>query len=105
MLLGSHVGAQYSCMCLPLDYKREGTQRYNDRLSSTQTYAHTHTHYSIHNGGKVLRSGGLNHSKPLCVHPSSNRQAKRLSPLLILGLGRVRSATRPEDFLSDRLVG
>jgi hypothetical protein len=30
------------------------------------------------------------------------QQAKRLSPLLILGLGRVHSATRPEIFLSDK---
>jgi hypothetical protein len=33
-----------------------------------------------------------------CVHPPSKRQANRLGPLLILGLGRVHSATRPVDF-------
>jgi hypothetical protein len=45
MLLGPHVGAQYSCMCLPLDYKREGTQRYKDKLSDSQ--AHTLKHILI----------------------------------------------------------
>jgi hypothetical protein len=40
-----------------------------------------------------------------CVFLSSSfiyQQAKRLSPLLILGLGRVHSATRPEISLSDK---
>jgi hypothetical protein len=31
----------------------------------------------------------------------TRQQAKRLSPFLILGLGRVHSATRPEDFHFD----
>jgi hypothetical protein len=52
MLLGPHVGAQYSCMRLPLDYKREDTQRYKDRftlrLSSSQAQALTHSQYNIH---------------------------------------------------------
>jgi hypothetical protein len=33
-----------------------------------------------------------------CVHLEFTRQANRLGPLLILGLGRVRSATRPVNF-------
>jgi hypothetical protein len=82
MLLGPHVGTQHPCMCLPLDYKREGTQRYKDKF--TQALKHTDTRsysYSIqhtHNGGKVLRSGGLNHSKPSCprvyIHLPIDRQ-------------------------------
>jgi hypothetical protein len=86
-VLGPHVGAQYSCMCLPLDYKREGTQRYKDKLSQvhTNSQAHklSHSQYYSHNGGRVLCSGGLNHSKLSCPRvflPPSNIQAKRLGP-------------------------
>jgi hypothetical protein len=67
----------------PLSYKREGTQRYkagslrpsdrlSHRLSSSQTQYNTQW-------SRVLRFGGLNHSKTLvssCVLPPSNRQAK-----------------------------
>jgi hypothetical protein len=50
MLLGSHVGVQHPCMCLPLDYKREGTQRYKDKLLDSQVHIHAYTHsqYNIH---------------------------------------------------------
>jgi hypothetical protein len=55
MLLGPHAGAQYSCMCLPLDYKREGTQRYKDRFTQALSSSHKFTHrfrltsqYNIH---------------------------------------------------------
>jgi hypothetical protein len=44
----------------PLNYKREGTQRYKDRDSRTRSILLPHS------GGRVLRSGGLNHYNPLC---------------------------------------
>jgi hypothetical protein len=47
----------------------------------------------------VLRSGGPNHSKPLCVLVFGHhlaRQSKRLGPSSSYDLGRVHSATRPE---------
>jgi hypothetical protein len=87
----------------PLSYKREGTRRYkadslrlSDSLRSTRTLRLTSSYklsssQSQYNTqwSRVLRSGGLNHSKLLCVLvfilnlPS--RQAKCLGPLLILG--------------------
>jgi hypothetical protein len=46
----------------PLSYKREGTQRYK---ADFQIHSDSHT---IHRQwSRVLCSGGLNHSKPLCV--------------------------------------
>jgi hypothetical protein len=44
----------------PLNYKREGTQCYKDRHSITLSILLTHS------GGRVLRSGGLNHYNPSC---------------------------------------
>jgi hypothetical protein len=81
MFLGPYVGAQHSCTC-PLGYKRGGMQRYKTssifRLrprssKTTQALKQYDTQWS-----RVLRSGGPNHSKLLCVIafiPSSrNRQ-------------------------------
>jgi hypothetical protein len=51
----------------PLNYKREGTQRYRDRFTHTQALKLTYSIQHTHSGGRVLRSGGLNHSKPLCA--------------------------------------
>jgi hypothetical protein len=51
---------------------------------------------------RVLRSGGPNHSKSSRVHVLDDRlarQAKRLSPILILGFRA--GALRPENSLSD----
>jgi hypothetical protein len=83
----------------PLNFKRKGTQRYKAQAQ------YTHSIQLTHSGGRVLRSCCPNHYKPssaLVFIPSSqNRQPLRT--LLILRLGRVHSATRPEDFLSDRL--
>jgi hypothetical protein len=85
MFLGPHVGAQYPCAC-PLSYKRGGMQRYNigsGRLWALKLPQQSNTQWS-----RVLRSGGPNHSKPSRVHVLGDRlarQAKRLSPFLILG--------------------
>jgi hypothetical protein len=46
----------------PLNYKREGTQRYRDRFTDSITLSILLTH----SGGRVLRSSGLNHSNPSC---------------------------------------
>jgi hypothetical protein len=55
----------------PLNYKREGTQRYKG-------HAQTHTQYNLQSGGSVLRSSGLNHYNPSCpfvfIPNSLNRQ-------------------------------
>jgi hypothetical protein len=56
----------------PLSYKREGTRRYKVdptlalRLTISYKLSSLHTQYNTH-WSRVLRSGGLNHSKPLCV--------------------------------------
>jgi hypothetical protein len=95
----------------PLSYKRGGMQRYKGdkreklRLrpsSGSQVHTSSQGQY-ITQWSRVLRSGGPNHSKPLrvlefIVHLPTG---KTLKPLLILGLGRVHSATRPEISLSD----
>jgi hypothetical protein len=58
-------------VCAPLSYKREGIQRYKAdtlthslRLSDLQV--HTSSQYYTQ-WSRVLPSGGLNHSKSLCV--------------------------------------
>jgi hypothetical protein len=67
----------------PLSYKREGTQRYNEKAHSDPTYTLTltRTHKFIQALKlNTLRFGDLNHSKPLCVlvffpTPSSKQNA------------------------------
>jgi hypothetical protein len=49
----------------PLNYKREGTQHYKGQVH-TDSQALTLSIQHTHSGGRVLRSGGLNHSKPSC---------------------------------------
>jgi hypothetical protein len=70
MSLGPHVGAQHPCMCPPFSYKRGGTQRYNSSTlrpsSGSQVHTSSQTQY-ITQWSRVLRSGGPNHSKSLCV--------------------------------------
>jgi hypothetical protein len=48
----------------PLNYKREGTQRCKDKF--TQALKLTDSIQLTYSGGRVLRSDGLNHSKPSC---------------------------------------
>jgi hypothetical protein len=61
----------------PFSYKRGGTQRYNsssleagkahsDTLRGSQVHTSSQAQY-ITQWSRVLRSGGPNHSKPLCV--------------------------------------
>jgi hypothetical protein len=53
----------------PLNYKREGTQRYNTHsliLSDSQVHTSSQAQYNTQ-WSRVLRSGGPNHSKPLRV--------------------------------------
>jgi hypothetical protein len=84
----------------PLDYKREGTLRYEGDIQVTQIQLARALKLSQQYNtqwSRVLRSGVPNHSKSLCLYVFVHRSAltgKTLSPLLILGLGRVYSATR-----------
>jgi hypothetical protein len=63
-----------------LSYKSEGTRRYKTdslRLSDSQVYTSSQTQYNTQ-WSRILRSGGLNHSKLSCprvfFHPSIDRQ-------------------------------
>jgi hypothetical protein len=57
----------------PLSYKREGTRRYKGdptrtlRLTSSYKLSSSQIQYNTQQWSRVLRSGGPNHSKPLCV--------------------------------------
>jgi hypothetical protein len=73
----------------PLSYKREGTRRYKASSLRPNLGSHTHSNSQVHTSSqaqystqwsRVLRSGGPNHSKPLCVLvffliPSSRQNA------------------------------
>jgi hypothetical protein len=84
--LGPHVGAQYPCTCPPLAIKGEAcnvTTQTQLRLSILKLPQQFNIQWS-----RVLRSSGPNHSKLSRVHVLDvrlARQAKRLSPFLILG--------------------
>jgi hypothetical protein len=71
----------------PLNYKREGTQRYKG-------HAQLHSIQLTHSGGRVLRSDGLNHynpSNPLVFYQiSPNRQPLRPPPHLRIRAGAFR---------------
>jgi hypothetical protein len=71
----------------PLNYKREGTQRCKGQTQS-------HSQYYLHSGGRVLRSGGLNHYNPSCprvfIPNSPNRQPLRPPPHLRIRVGAFR---------------
>ena len=75
----------------PLNYKREGTQRYKGRTQFTHS---THSILLTHSGGRVLRSGGLNHYNPSCllvfIPNSPNRQPLRPPPHLRIRAGAFR---------------
>jgi hypothetical protein len=72
----------------PLNYKREGTQRYKGQTQFTHS---THSILLTHSGGRVLRSGGLNHYNPSCllvfIPNSPNRQPLRPPPNLRIRAG------------------
>jgi hypothetical protein len=63
----AHMSGLSILVCAPLSYKREGTRRYKAdptqtlKLSSSLKLNTTHRQWS-----RVLRSGGLNHSKSSC---------------------------------------
>jgi hypothetical protein len=76
--LGPACQGSTSLYVPPLNYKREGTQRYKG-------HAQLHSIQFTHSGGRVLRFGSLNHynpSSPLVFirNSPSTRQAKRLGP-------------------------
>jgi hypothetical protein len=86
VFLGPHVRAQYSCTCPPLAIKGEAcdvTTQTQLRRSILKLPQQSNIQWS-----RVLRSSGLNHSKLSRVHVFNvclARQAKLLSPFLILG--------------------
>jgi hypothetical protein len=71
----------------PLNYKREGTQRYRG-------HAQLHSIQFTHSGGRVLRSGDLNHYNPssplVFIRNSPNRQPLRPPPHLRIRAGAFR---------------
>jgi hypothetical protein len=97
-------GSESFCTCPPFSYKR-------GRHADIQGQAHSDTHKFIQalkqyitHWSRVLRSGGPNHSKSLCVlvfFPLFQLTSKTLRPLLILGL-RAGALLHPAgDLLSD----
>jgi hypothetical protein len=90
----------------PFSYKRGDMRRYKRIQSKTHKLIQAHEQY-ITQWSRVLRSGGPNHSKSLCVlvfFPFSRLTSKKLRPLLILGFraGALRHPAR--DLLSDKVV-
>jgi hypothetical protein len=91
MFLGPHVRLS-TLVHAPLSYKRGGMRRYKGRLFFTKLRQRLSTlklpQQSNTQWSRVLRSGGPNHYKSSHVHVLSDRlarQAKLLSPFLILG--------------------
>jgi hypothetical protein len=62
----------------PLKYRREGTQCYRTGSQARRQRLNSLSIQLTHSGGRVLRSGGLNHSKLLCpcvfIHLPTDRQ-------------------------------
>jgi hypothetical protein len=76
----AHMSGLNILVCAPLSYKREDTRRYKAHSlrpnSSSQLHLDSDSHSLIHSSSqtqynrqwsRVLRYGGLYHSKPLCV--------------------------------------
>jgi hypothetical protein len=83
----------------PLNYKREGTQRYNGQTQShSQYYLHT-----VEVGYYAPAAWTTIIPRVLVCLSRIHQTGNRLGPLLILGLGRVRSVTRPVDFPTDKV--
>jgi hypothetical protein len=112
MSLGPHVGAQYLCACPPSTIKGEACDVTRDAiLDPAQAHSDTHKFIQalkqyITQWSRVLRSGGPNHSKSLCVlvfFLFFQLTSKTLRPLLILGF-RAGALRHPAgDFLSDSI--
>ena len=84
------------CMS-PFSYKRGGMRCYKTDPSSDSQY--------ITRWSRVLRPGGPNHSKSLCVlvfPPSIQLTSKTPRPLLILGFRAIALRHPAGDFLSDK---
>jgi hypothetical protein len=83
----------------PLNYKREGTQRYKG-------HAQSHSIQFTHSGGRVLRSGGLNYYNPssplVFIRNSPNMQPLRPPPHLRIRAGAFR---HPAGGFSIRQLG
>ena len=110
MFLGPHVGAQSLCACPPSAIKGEACDVTRGDpildLAQARKFIQALKQY-ITQWSRVLRSGGPNHSKSLCVlvfPPSFQLTSKTLRTLLILGFraGALRHPAR--DFLSDTHV-
>jgi hypothetical protein len=107
MSLGPPVRAQYLCACPPSAIKEEAcdvTHRLNLLDPILVSQVHTSSQEYITQWSRVLRSGGPNHSKSLCVlvfFPLFQLTSKTLRPLLILGF-RAGALRHPAgDLLSD----
>jgi hypothetical protein len=87
----------------PLSYKRGGMQRYKGDKKAHLDLDEAHKLNTLHSGVGCYAPAAQT-TLNSCVFLSSSfiyQQTKCLSPLLILGLGRVHSAIRPEIYLSD----
>jgi hypothetical protein len=86
----------------PLNYKREGTQRYKAHANTLNT----HSIQLTQSGGRVLCSGGLNHYNPssplVFLLNSSNRQPLRPPPHLRIRAGAFRHPAG--GFPTDNMV-
>jgi hypothetical protein len=75
----------------PLNYKRDGTQCYKDKLTQVHTLRLTYSIQHTHSEGRVLHSGGLNHSNPSCalvfIPNPHNRQTAKAPPHLRIRAG------------------
>jgi hypothetical protein len=94
-------------LCMPhFSYKRGGMRRYTQAHSDTHKFIQALKQY-ISQWSRVLRSGGPNHSKSLCVlvfFPLFQLTRKTLRLLLILGF-RVGALRHPAgDLLSDSYI-
>jgi hypothetical protein len=101
--LGPHVGAQCLCACPPLAIKGEACDVTSQIQSKTHKLIQAYKQY-ITQWSRVLRSGGSNHSKPLCVlvfFPFSQRTSETSRPLLILGFTTGALRHPAGDLLSD----
>jgi hypothetical protein len=72
----AHMSGLSTLVCAPLSYKRGGMQHYKGDTLRLNLGTHTHSNSQVHTSSqaqyitqwsRVLRSGGPNHSKSLCV--------------------------------------
>ncbi|WVZ73760.1 hypothetical protein U9M48_022036 [Paspalum notatum var. saurae] len=91
-----HLSGPVTMYMHPLDYKRGGMRNVEDRLKFTLTHSgriqrRSHTIFfssftlkpiqeHSSSGRRVLRSGGPNHSKPLCLHRAFTTWLSTIAP-------------------------